>query len=806
MAMSSAETSRRFRHIGLISQQRRLRHLWSLSARNITRDRSQWGTESLMETFFTLHVSRGSEAFYTSEKIQDSLNPTWRSFDLCRSCPDVNTSKSSFFVKVWGGQDGDNKLIIEWKVDLKGLYFVGSKIHKDGVRYQPNSIIFGMFDGFYSSADNLQESTRGKARFCRSLEVEQNLAIHTYNTYSLARLHTTQRAIRQTEVTVSKVRASIIQKLGDTSNKTNLCSQKEALELRLALLREEVEMQRKKLEKERGESQRKRQGIDEKKDETRLRWERLETNRTELEEVRRLVGEQKEAEKQIVLQYTGRKATLVNELSYIYPIVPRPNNVVVICNAHLPNAESNMPSSKDDPTVPTALGHTSHLVLMISKFLQIPLRYPINYNGSRSTIHDHITDSLADKDRDFPLYTRGKEKFHFNYAVYLLNRNIAQLRFVLGLPTTDLRATLPNLQSLLELKWGIKVNLAAAAGPGAQAEKTGSPKSRSSVGVQASIAGPYMSPNPPNYTSSPGVDAGMLGENIPNSPPPPYHISQAAQGRNVNAAAPPSRGREQETGQESPIQGRHGNSIQGNGSLRDSRVVVVESNEGPVASSVHPVANGNLVERDAGHKDAANHQRTARRNSLPNEIHVDSGEEDSSEVREVADIGISQPNYNSGDALSQDSLDLDSTHIGKGLPQNSSVTQGVQSEQSLPGRGSERGTSDTPRSEGAEPSVGVPHNQSNSNSSLQHGERSAAGRHSNRPAASARSDPAGAQVCADPLGVVDIEVPFMAVDRIFHFDDISTRAEALTNPGSFSSFKSGGNSMSVSKTRSVSKS
>nr|XP_054771613.1 UV radiation resistance-associated gene protein-like [Lytechinus pictus] len=194
--------------------------------------------------------NRSTEAFYTSEKIQDSLNPTWRSFDLCRSCPEVNTSLSAFYVKVWGGHDSDFKLIIEWKVDLKGLSFIGTKIHKDGMKYQPNSIIFGMFDGFYSSADNLQEYSRNKARFCKFLEVDQSSAVLTYNSYSLARLHTTQRAIKQTEVTVGKVRTSIIQKLSDTTNKTRLCSEKEAIELRLMLLKEEIINQRKRLERE----------------------------------------------------------------------------------------------------------------------------------------------------------------------------------------------------------------------------------------------------------------------------------------------------------------------------------------------------------------------------------------------------------------------------------------------------------------------------------------------------------------------------------------------------------------------------
>lgn len=40
----------------------------------------------------------------------------------------------------------------------------------------------------------------------------------------------------------------------------------------------------------------------------------------------------------------------------------------------------------------------------------------------------------------------------FNYAVYLLNKNIAQLRLLCGLHTSDLKATLPNLQGLLQGK------------------------------------------------------------------------------------------------------------------------------------------------------------------------------------------------------------------------------------------------------------------------------------------------------------------------------------------------------------------
>ncbi|KAL0182766.1 hypothetical protein M9458_022141, partial [Cirrhinus mrigala] len=54
---------------------------------------------------------------------------------------------------------------------------------------------------------------------------------------------------------------------------------------------------------------------------------------------------------------------------------------------------------KDDGSVAVALGYTAHLVLMISNFLHIPLRYPVNHKGSRSSIKDTITDKLTEKER-----------------------------------------------------------------------------------------------------------------------------------------------------------------------------------------------------------------------------------------------------------------------------------------------------------------------------------------------------------------------------------------------------------------------
>lgn len=57
-------------------------------------------------------------------------------------------------------------------------------------------------------------------------------------------------------------------------------------------------------------------------------------------------------------------------------------------------------AARDDGSVAVALGYTAHIVLMISYFLQVPLRYPVVHKGSRSSIKDNITDQLAEKERE----------------------------------------------------------------------------------------------------------------------------------------------------------------------------------------------------------------------------------------------------------------------------------------------------------------------------------------------------------------------------------------------------------------------
>uniref|UniRef100_A0A8C7RCL8 UV radiation resistance associated gene n=1 Tax=Oncorhynchus mykiss TaxID=8022 RepID=A0A8C7RCL8_ONCMY len=413
----------------------RLRHLRSIAARNIVNKNGS----PLLDTYFTLHLcleDRISRDFYKSEVIRDSLNPTWRSLDFGMLPDLLDTSVSCFVVKIWGGREEQFILLIEWKVNLDGLRYTGQQIRSRN----PNEIIFGLNDGYYAADfDHKDHSERKKNSL---LQVDQSSVRNSYSVFSLLRLHTAQRAIKQTQVTVQKIGKDIEEKLRTTTKK-----ERECMQLRLGTLRSELERQRKALGRETDLRQKEKAVLQKKEEAFSTKHRSLELERESLTEQQKECTAKRELFLKSNAQLTFRCRQLLSELSYIYPIDLANQSDYVICGVKLPNSEDFQ--AKDDGSVAVALGYTAHLVLMISCFLQIPLRYPVIHKGSRSSIKDTITDKLSEKEREFPLYPRG-ERFQFEYGVYLINKNIAQLRYQHGLSTPDLRQTLPNLKNFLE--------------------------------------------------------------------------------------------------------------------------------------------------------------------------------------------------------------------------------------------------------------------------------------------------------------------------------------------------------------------
>lgn len=467
-AMDFVNTSNVFE---LPSYQRRLRHLKLVAVRNL-KCQFQSGKElSELETFFCLHKDRDSKEFYQSERITASLNPSWQSFDISRYEDKINTTSQSLLVRVWVKNKTTTRLLLDWMVDLNALEYLADKLQQDkGIKYAPNTLIFGMFDHFFrapevkpvgvSVGDPGVEADEEKAAKYQSvstqcfLKVEIASTKRSYTASSLSRIYTVLRAIKQTQASVHKVRKSIEDKLLSSQETTRKRAEHEDLLLKREQLCAEVTWRTATVNKMKDQADQLHRSNQEQETTLKKNCEKLEEKWREQAEKKKDYDQTREKLIKESAQLFIRRKQLIRELAtYIYPITEK-KGLYYIANVCLPNSEDFQ--GKDENMIGVSLGYTCHLLMMISGILDIPLRYNMTHLVSKSVIRDHIHSRLEDKERDFPLYSKGKEQNLFRYGVFTLNKNISQMRFYLGMGIVDLRTTLMNIKTLLENRLGLK--------------------------------------------------------------------------------------------------------------------------------------------------------------------------------------------------------------------------------------------------------------------------------------------------------------------------------------------------------------
>lgn len=133
-----------------------------------------------------------------------------------------------------------------------------------------------------------------------------------------------------------------------------------------------------------------------------------------------------------------RRTQLITLLSHIFPIEPvdststkHASSDLLFSIVGLPLPNSSFPSSYADDLLSSALGYAAQVTQLLAAYLSVPLCYPIQCRGSRSVVFDEI--SMMKGPRAFPLYGKGVDQYRFDYGVFLLNKNIEQVCYVLFL-------------------------------------------------------------------------------------------------------------------------------------------------------------------------------------------------------------------------------------------------------------------------------------------------------------------------------------------------------------------------------------
>lgn len=160
------------------------------------------------------------------------------------------------------------------------------------------------------------------------------------------------------------------------------------------------------------------------------------------------------------------RLTILNSLLDVFPIGDLGGKRPSLRWVCLPPTDEIRESIRDDTHISVVIGDVAHFIYVVSRVLDLPLRYPIHLMGSTSFIQDkvlvipenEIKRDLVLANEKFPLHLRknsnASEWSKFEYALHLLNKNVAQIRWSCGLVTSDLRPTLHNLHELVSMGKG----------------------------------------------------------------------------------------------------------------------------------------------------------------------------------------------------------------------------------------------------------------------------------------------------------------------------------------------------------------
>ncbi|XP_066250759.1 UV radiation resistance-associated gene protein [Euwallacea similis] len=479
----------------LITQQLRLRHIYQIFTYNISEDHKAF-------YYFTLHNTPMSSPFYTSEPVQGQ-HPKWGEL---RFNPFIQTNLSGIVLRVWKATKNGDQIILTWGVNFSGLVYLGNKITVLQPKYfKANTVIFFMQGAYFTSQDyvqmdlekplpfqknlNLIETARNEQVLYRRVAVKApkgEVAI-SYTLEKLRRLQELQRKInskkedvknvkekikksseREQELDHSQVLSSSIRyapqlltmnslnkmlhekptKL-EREQMTEFSRKIETCRFRLRLLYEEKDKMSANFRRLKQIEVKLVEDNEEKNSNLMSLYHILSKESHQWDEYKRNTSQLKEYSLLVSEQLWLRQHDLLKELLFIYPIDKQINeNKYTMLGIHLPDSELLLDCQ--DAGVSVVLGYVCHVLVMCSMILQVPLRHPMRHFGSRSLIYDQVYPDVPDKEREFPLYTKGRDRAHFSYAVFLLNKNISQLRWYLHHKlTVDLKETLKHLRSFL---------------------------------------------------------------------------------------------------------------------------------------------------------------------------------------------------------------------------------------------------------------------------------------------------------------------------------------------------------------------
>ena len=396
----------------------------------------------LADVWFSVHVKDVSEPVYISEVMERSMNPSFAFFDLDTICSYVGRSDECT-LRVWArdGTHEDYLLLVELKVNLGSLQYIGKHLEDFHHPLPQNAVLLHLSDGIYTSFTDLPGSASGLETLPESKLVRTESGSSFDALMQLANLDDCiQDALKVREELEQQVSTLLLEVQSKQTKKKLRTERREELETTrsaLTSLDRQKSLTQKRKEELRTSIQMRRDAVSAPRKDARL--QQVHESLTQaIQSLRHDIDSVSEHSQ-------GQIRRIGETLLAIFPLEGMKNKALhfSIRNIYLPNSVFD-DTNRDD--IAAALGYTAQLIHQLSLYLSTALPYPIDVSASSSSILDPISMSIAQ--RRYPLYPTNIA-YKFEYAVFLLNKDIEFLMCRAGVRMLDIRHTLPNLKYLL---------------------------------------------------------------------------------------------------------------------------------------------------------------------------------------------------------------------------------------------------------------------------------------------------------------------------------------------------------------------
>lgn len=419
--------------ISLPHLKKRLRHITTLGFHDLVVN------EIHFTVHFTLHVNQKSIAFYTSEFIENLRCPEWKylKYPLQYQC------LQDFIMRLWITNSSDCYLILEYDIHLDNTIIPDEQ--KDRITKKENTLWLIMFDYRFTDTDDEKKSIGNSSK-------ERFEFANSYNKSSINRMISTFNKIREDKQNSSVQRELISKCLEENKTYFDKLKECETRRIRIETLKEYIVYRQHSIEQSKQICEERRQLLEDRQNQLNEQLPQLERLQHAISQSLYRFQQSESILRNFVLINRYRRREILSQIyRYFYPIEKDQQNIFSINNIKLPPSNNEIYQSKlsreREYEITAALGFCSHLIVILSDLIHLPLRYPIDIYGQSEI---KIYDFNAEPD-EYPL--QSTTNIHaFRQGFSLLNLNIGQIMYHcrIGERTDSSNNTLENLKKLVE--------------------------------------------------------------------------------------------------------------------------------------------------------------------------------------------------------------------------------------------------------------------------------------------------------------------------------------------------------------------